>query len=83
MPVSEFDWETFDNPHGDDRVTITADHMAEIFENGAKQLSRAEAAKELQSLTGAGRTACYSALRLDGRFAKHLRESRSLLTWRA
>jgi len=82
-PVVDFDWEAFDNPHPDNRVTITADHMAEIFENSEKQLSRAEAAKELQSLTGAGRTACYSALKLDGRFAKHLRETRGLLTWRA
>jgi len=83
VPVLDFDWEAFDNPHPDNRVTITADHMAEIFENSEKQLSRAEAAKELQSLTGAGRTACYSALKLDGRFAKHLRETRGLLTWRA
>src|SRR4029453_11948628 len=31
-PVTDFDWDNFDNPHADDRVTITADHMAEIFE---------------------------------------------------
>jgi len=79
--VEDFDWETFDNPYADDRVTITADDMAAIFENGAKRLSRADAAKALQKLTEAGRTACYSALKLDGRFAKHLRENEDLLLW--
>jgi hypothetical protein len=32
--------------------------------------------KALGMLTDAGRTACYNALRLDGRFAKSLRETR-------
>jgi hypothetical protein len=82
VPVSEFDWDAFDNPHKDDRVTITPEDMAEIFENGSKQLSRAEAAKALQSLTDAGRTACYNALKLDGRFAGHLRETHGLLSWK-
>jgi AAA domain/DnaB-like helicase N terminal domain len=81
--VAEFDWETFDNPHKDERVTITADDLAEIFENGEKQLTRAEAVKALQTMTEAGRTACYNALRLDGRFAKQLRESNGLLSWKA
>jgi hypothetical protein len=82
-PVSEFDWDTFDNPHRDDRVTITADDLRDILENGEKQLTRPEAVKALQTLTGAGRTACYDALRLDGRFAKQLRESNGLLSWKA
>jgi hypothetical protein len=51
-PVSEFDWDTFENPHKDDRVTITADDLAEIFGNGEKQLTKAEAVKALQTLTG-------------------------------
>ena len=78
-PVTDFDWDTFDSPHADDRVTITADDLAEIFENGAKQLRKTEAVKALQALTGAGRTACYHALKLDGRFAKQLCESNGLL----
>jgi hypothetical protein len=81
-PVVDFDWEAFDNPHPDNRVTIIADHMAEIFENGAKELRRADAAKALQALTGAGRTACYNALRPDGRFAKNLSETNGLLSWK-
>jgi hypothetical protein len=80
-PVSEFDWNTFDNPHKNDRVTITADDVAEIFQNGQKQLTKSEAVKALQILTEAGRTACYDALKLDGRFATHLRETDGLLSW--
>lgn len=82
-PVSEFDWDAFDNPHKDERVIITADHMEAIFENGQKLLTKAEAVKALQALTEAGRTACYNALRLDGRFAKQLRETDGLLSWKA
>ena len=68
-PVSELDWDTFDNSHKDERVTITADDLATVFESGQKQLTKSEAVKALRALTGAGRTACYDALRPDGRFA--------------
>jgi hypothetical protein len=57
--------------------------MATIFENGDKQLTRTEAVKALRALTEAGRTACYTALKLDGRFAAHLSENHSLLSWKA
>ena len=80
--VSEFDWDTFDNQNKDDRVTITADDLTEIFDNGAKQLTRPDAVKALQTATEAGRTACYNALRTDGRFAKQLRETHGLLSWK-
>jgi hypothetical protein len=82
VPVSEFDWDTFDNPHKDDRVTITANDLAAVFENGEKQLTRAEAVKALQTITEAGRTACYNTLRLDGRFSKNLSETDGLLSWK-
>jgi hypothetical protein len=82
VAVHDFDWDAFDNPHRDDRVTITADDLTEVFEN-EKQLTKSEAVKALRALTGAGRTACYDALRRDGRFAKHLCESNGLLSWKA
>jgi AAA domain-containing protein len=81
-PVSEFDWDLFDSPHKDERVIITADDLAEISDNGERELTRADAVKALQMLTGAGRTACYDALKLDGRFARHLRETHDLLSWK-
>jgi hypothetical protein len=81
--VSNFDWDTFDNPNQNDRVTITPEDMAAIFENGDKQLIRPDAVKALQALTEAGRTACYNALKLEGRFAAHLSENHNLLSWKA
>jgi hypothetical protein len=81
-PVNEFDWDTFDNPHKDERVTVMSEDLAEVFENGQKQLTKAEAVKALQTITEAGRTACYNVLRPDGRFARQLRESNGLLSWK-
>jgi hypothetical protein len=81
-PVGEFNWDTFDNPGAEDRITITADDMIEVFEGGTKHLSRAAAARALQTLTGAGRTAAYAALKLDGRFGNQLHEEDHLLSWR-
>jgi hypothetical protein len=59
---------------------ITESHLAEVF--GAYSLTCAEAAKRLEELTGAHRTTCYRALRLNGRFARHLRAEGTMLTWR-
>jgi hypothetical protein len=56
--VQDFDWETFDKPRDDDRVTINKKDVASLFENGQKQRTKSEAVKALQTLTGAGRTAC-------------------------
>jgi hypothetical protein len=44
-PAHDFDWDTFDKPHTDERVTITGNDLAEIFENGEKQLTKSEAVR--------------------------------------
>ena len=56
--------------------------MREIFGNGSRKLTRAEAAKLLQELTGTHRTTAYYALRLNGRFSRHLRAEGAMLSWR-
>jgi hypothetical protein len=61
---------------------VTESHLAEVFGNGAHKLSRAEAAKRLEELTGIHRTNCYRALRLNGRFGRHLRADGAMLSWR-
>jgi hypothetical protein len=38
-PVTDFDGDTFDNPHPEERVRTTADDLSELFENGYKQLA--------------------------------------------
>ena len=61
---------------------ITEGNLAEVFGNGAYTLTGAEAAKLLEELTGAHRTSCNRALRLNGRFARHLRVDGAMLSWR-
>ena len=60
---------------------VTESHLAEVFGNGAYKLTHAEAAKLLELLTGAHRTSCYRALRLNGRFTRHLRAEGRTLSW--
>ena len=62
-------------------AVISEENVAEVFGHGAYKLTRAEAAKLLEELTGAHRTSCYRALRLKGRFARHLRAEGTMLTW--
>ena len=61
---------------------VTETHLAEVFASGAYKLTKAQAAKRLELLTGIHRTTCYRALRLNGRFGRHLRAEGELLTWR-
>ncbi len=63
-------------------AVITEENMAEVFGNGTYKLTRAEAAKLLEELTGAHRTSCYRSLRLNGRFARHLHSDGTMLSWR-
>jgi hypothetical protein len=62
---------------------VTESHLAEVFGNGVYKLTRPEAAKRLKLLTKVHRTSCYRALRLNGRFARHLRAEGTMLTWRS
>jgi len=64
-------------------AVITEEDLAEVFVNGSYKLTRAEAAKRLEELSGAHRTSCYRALRLHGRFARHLHSDGTMLSWRS
>jgi hypothetical protein len=79
-PVTEFDWEVFDAPEKDRREIITEADVRAVLENGA--LTKAEAAKKLETNTGAHRTSCYRALEPDGRFGKHLGVEGERLNWK-
>jgi len=79
-PVSDFDWMEFDRP-ASDRPTVTEADIAEVLEHGRRRVRKAVAIAELQERTSAGKSACYNALNVKGRFAKHLTESEGLLTW--
>ena len=60
-------------------TVISETDLAALFENGP--LSRAEAAKLLQALTGASRATSYRALDPNGRFAKRLKDKNGMLAW--
>jgi len=64
-------------------AVITEGDLAEVFGNGLRKLTCAEAAKRLEELTGAHRTSCYRALRPNGRFARHLHSDGTMLSWRS
>jgi hypothetical protein len=63
-------------------AVISEENVAEVFGHGAYKRTRAEAAKLLEARTNAHRTTCYRALRLSGRFARHLRADGAMLSWR-
>ena len=63
-------------------AVITEEDLAEIFGHGSFKLRRSEAAKLLEARTNAHRTSCYRALRLKGRFARHLHADGTMLSWR-
>lgn len=63
-------------------AVITEEDVGEVFGFGTYKLTRAEAAKLLEEFTNAHRTSCYRALRLKGRFARHLRAEGRTLFWR-
>ena len=61
---------------------ITEDDLAELFGHGEYELPRALAAQLLEEFTGVHRTTAYRALRLNGRFARHLHSDGAMLRWR-
>ena len=79
--VPDFDWEAFADAGKAERRTITDADMTLVFENGAKPLTRTEA-RDALTAAGAGRSAAYEALKLDGRFAGRLTEADGLLSWK-
>jgi hypothetical protein len=64
-------------PKKDRREVITEADVAAVFKDGA--LTKAEAAQQLESNTGASRATSYRAL---DRFAKRLKDENGMLAWR-
>jgi replicative DNA helicase len=78
-PVHGFDWERFDHPESDKRE-ITADMMAEVFDD--EQLPKSEAKSRIMA-KGFRKSAAYEALDPSGRFGGHLIETKKgMLKWK-
>jgi len=80
LPVTDFDWETFNTPEKDRREVITEADMAAVFKDGA--LTKAKAHEALEERTGASRSSIFRALNPKGRFAKHLKFEKGKVDWR-
>jgi hypothetical protein len=78
VPVSDFDWKSFEGD-GEKRRTVNPEDLDTLFEGGKRQLNRNTAVAELMELTMLGKTACYQALKLDGKFGERLFQSNELL----
>jgi hypothetical protein len=79
--VQGFDWKTFDGD-GEKRRTVSLDDLDTLFEGGKRQLARNTAVEQLKEQTGLAKTACYQALKLDGKFAQNLSEQNGLLNFK-
>lgn len=78
VPVENFDWKTFDGD-GEKRRTVNLDDLDTLFDGGKRQLAKNSAVEELKEQTSLGKTACYQALKLGGKFGGHLKERDGLL----
>jgi hypothetical protein len=81
VPAADFDWKTFD-ADGEKRRTVSLDDLDALFEGGKIQLARNTAVAQLMEQTGLAKTACYQALKLDGKFAQNLLEQNGLLNFK-
>jgi hypothetical protein len=78
VPVKDFDWKTFE-ADGEKRRAVTLDDLDALFEGGARKLARSHAVAQLKDQTTLGQSACYAALKTDGKFAQNLLELDGLL----
>jgi len=81
VPVPDFDWKTFEGD-GEKRRTVILDDLDTLFEGGKRQLARNTAVEQLMEQTGLGKTACYQALKADGKFNQQLNEQNGLLNFK-
>lgn len=78
--VDDFDWVKF-GIAAPVRRTIAEADIARMFNAGKHTLPRKEAVKKLMEMTACGHSACYNALKLDGKFSSRLREEEGMLAW--
>lgn len=79
-PCGEFDWNLYDKPE-EGKTAIGLADVEALFKSGNISYRKNEAVKELMAQTGKGKTACYDALNLNGKYGNWIREKEGLLTW--
>ncbi|MBE0540114.1 MAG: hypothetical protein IH623_01825 [Verrucomicrobia bacterium] len=81
VPVQDFDWTTFDEG-SEKRRTVGLDDLDTLFDGSKRRMAKNTAVAELMELTKLAKTACYTALKLDGKFANHLSEHEGLIEFK-
>ena len=79
-PLADFDWKQFDKPP-EERRTITGEDIEHVLK-GRGIVPRAKAVESLMESTGLGKSACFAALKIDGKFGHLFTVSSGGLTWR-
>jgi len=79
-PCPDFDWNGYENS-SDKQTKCTIDALETVFKSGDGKLERKFAAEQLGEITGLGKSACYNALRTDGKFADYIAQDGDLLVW--
>ncbi|HXC36731.1 MAG TPA: hypothetical protein VNV43_12700 [Candidatus Acidoferrales bacterium] len=64
------------------RPTVSLEDLDTLFEGGKRQLARQRAVEELMELTDLGKSACYTVLKIVGRFVANLVEQDGLLSFK-
>jgi hypothetical protein len=79
-PCPDFDWNGYENS-SDKQTKCTIDALETVFKSGDGKLERKFAAEQLGEITGLGKSACYNALKPDGKFADYIAQDGDLLVW--
>jgi len=80
---ADFDLAEFNGQSGHGKTEITKDDLLALFEDGKRNLTRAEAVEKLMEITLCKKSAAYNALKVDGRFSAFLSESAGTLCWKS
>ena len=79
-PLADFDWKQFDKPP-EERRTITGEDIEQMLK-GQGAVSRAKAVQNLMERTKLGKSACFAALKTDGKYGHLFTVSNGSLVWR-
>jgi hypothetical protein len=79
-PLIDFDWKQFDTPP-EERRTITGEDIEKALK-GKGVIPRSKVVESLMESTGLGKSACFAALKIDGKFGQLFTVSGGGIAWR-
>jgi hypothetical protein len=79
-PLPDFDWQQFDKPPEERRIILPEDIQRALEGNGT--ISRTTVVESLMAITQLKKSACFDALKADGKFGHLFTVSAQGVTWR-